>query len=168
MPKFNTPEKFWNRVNVGDAESCWCWMGAVTSSGYGNLSWHSQHIQAHRLAYFLSKGNISLMTNFRVEGVAKTYKRFVLHRCDNRLCCNPKHLFLGSMRTNLLDAYQKGRKVQPKSTHANAKLSADLVVSIRNEYARGCVSQQKLAQTYGVSQRAISLIVRNETYKDVK
>jgi predicted XRE-type DNA-binding protein len=91
----------------------------------------------------------------------------VLHKCDNRLCCNPKHLFLGSMRTNLLDAYEKGRKIQPRSQHANAKLTAEQVVAIRQRYDAGGVKQKQLAAEFGVTQRVISLVTRHETYRDV-
>jgi hypothetical protein len=167
MSPRNTPETFWSRVARGADDECWDWQGAKTSSGYGNLSWHGLHIQAHRLAYALTYGGIALETGFRQLGRAKKYRRFVLHRCDNRACCNPKHLFLGSMRTNLLDAYSKGRKTQPRSGHANAKLTPDQVRTIRKEYNGGGVSQASLAKQYGVSQRAVSLIVRHETYKDV-
>lgn len=167
MSAKNTPENFWSRVAVGAPHECWEWQGARTSAGYGSLSWHGQCVQAHRVAYYLSVGGIALHTNFKQAGVAKRYRRFVLHRCDNRLCCNPAHLFLGSMRTNLLDAYQKGRKTQPRSDHANAKLSPTQVRDIRRRYDAGSCKQVDLAVEFGVSQRAISLVVRRETYKDV-
>lgn len=167
MSAKNTPENFWSRVAMGAPHECWEWQGAKTSAGYGNLSWHGQRVQSHRVAYYLSVGGIALHTNFKQAGVAKRYRRFVLHRCDNRLCCNPAHLFLGSMRTNLLDAYQKGRKTQPRSDHANAKLSPAQVRDIRRRYDAGRCKQVALAVEFGVSQRAISLVVRRETYKDV-
>lgn len=151
----------------GKPDDCWEWQGALTSSGYGNLSWHGQHVQAHRMAYMLSLGGVSPQTGFRQMGRAKTYKRFVLHKCDNRKCCNPAHLFLGSMRTNQLDAYAKGRKAQPRSEHVNAKLTTEQVRDIRRRYDAGEAKQIPLAQEFGVSQRTISLIVRRETYKDV-
>jgi hypothetical protein len=167
MSAKNTPETFWARVAKGSPKDCWEWQGAKTSSGYGNLSWHGAHVQAHRLAYMLALGGIRLETLFKVGDRARTYKRFVLHKCDNRLCCNPEHLFLGSMRTNMLDAYKKGRKTQPKSEHVNAKLSAAQVRAIRTRYTRGGIRQVDLAAEYSVSQRVISLIIRHETYKDV-
>ncbi len=168
MSAKNTPRTFWSRVDRGDPGSCWNWLGAQTSSGYGNLTWHGQHVQAHRVAYFLHHGGIGLHTNFRQIGVARRYRRFVLHRCDNRLCCNPGHLFLGSMRANQLDAYAKGRKTQPQSQHVNAKLTATQVTEIRQLYDAGEMHQIPLARAYGVSQRVISLIVRRESYKDIK
>lgn len=167
MSAKNTPESFWARVDRKSPDECWEWMGALTSSGYGNLTWGGKHVQAHRVAFMLSVGGIALQTGFRQEGRARRYCRFVLHRCDNRRCCNPFHLFLGSMSTNLKDAYQKGRKVQPRSAHANAKLTAEEVKLIRKAYAAKQANQVTLAAQYGVSQRVISLITRNETYKDV-
>ena len=168
MPAKNTPENFWSRVDVRGASDCWNWTGALTSSGYGNLSYDGRSVQAHRLAYSLSSGGISRSTGFRVLGRAKAYRRFVLHRCDNRKCCNPAHLFLGSMRTNQLDAYAKGRKKQPQSKHTNAKLSDVQVITIRTLYDAGGVPQEALAERYSVSQRCISLIVRRESYRDIK
>lgn len=167
MAAKNTPEKFWAKVHTRSPNECWDWRGAVTSSGYGNLSWHGLTVQAHRVAYFLTNGGIALPTNFRQEGVAARYRRFVLHKCDNRLCCNPEHLFLGSMRSNLLDAYAKGRKAQPRSMHANAKLTATQVTTIRRRYDTGQNTQQQLAVEFGVTQRVISLLVRRESYKDI-
>jgi hypothetical protein len=167
MSAKNTAESFWQRVHKSGPDACWEWGGAKTSSGYGNLAWHGQHVQAHRVAYFLTHGGIGLTTGFRHVGKAKTYRRFVLHKCDNRVCCNPAHLFLGSMRANQLDAYQKGRKRQPQSAHANAKLTHEQVREIRQRYDAGLDLQVPLAKEFGVSQRVISLVVRRETYKDV-
>lgn len=167
MSAKNTPDKFWTRVLRKSPDECWEWQGALTSSGYGNLTWDGVHVQAHRVAFALSIGGIALETGFRVEGKAKRYRRFVLHKCDNRRCCNPAHLFLGSMSTNQKDAYSKGRKVQPRSEHVNAKLRPEQVREIRRAYVAGEAVQVELAAQYGVSQRAISLVVRNETYKDV-
>jgi hypothetical protein len=164
----HTPESFWARVATGDATHCWEWQGAKTSSGYGNLSYQGTIAQAHRVAYALTYGGIALPTGFRYDGIAKRYRRFVLHKCDNRACCNPQHLFLGSMRANLLDAYAKGRKVQPRSKHINAKLTARQVREIRRRYDAGLDQQIPIAKEFGVSQRTISLIVRRETYRDIQ
>jgi hypothetical protein len=166
MSHKNTPETFWARVSKAGPDDCWEWTGALTSNGYGNLGWGGTNVQAHRLAFALAVGGIGLLTGFRQPGRARVYRKFVLHRCDNRKCCNPAHLFLGSMRANQLDAYEKGRKVQPRSKHANAKMSPDTVREVRRLYAQGA-RQVDLAAMAGVSQVAISLVVRNETYKDI-
>ena len=166
MSHKNTPENFWSKVRKPNPTDCWEWQGSLTSGGYGNLMWHGRVVQAHRVAYFLTYDGIELETGFR-DGAAKTGKQFVLHRCDNRKCCNPDHLFLGSMRDNQLDAYQKKRREQPKSKHANAKLTPEQIKEIRSRYDAGGIGQIPLSKEFGVSQRAISLIVRRETYKDI-
>jgi hypothetical protein len=168
MSRKNTPADFWNRVNVCGPDECWEWSGATNSGGYGTISWSGAVVVTHRVAYMLARGNIRLETGFRHEGKAKRYKRFVLHTCDNRRCCNPAHLFLGSMRTNLLDAYAKKRKMQPRSAHVNAKLTPTQVQDIRHRYDAGVSTQVQLAAEFLVSQRTISLAVRRETYTDVK
>lgn len=167
MTAKNTAHDFWNKVSVKSGDLCWEWQGSKNSSGYGTLSWQGKRVQAHRTAYFLKYGGIELLTNFRETGVAKSYKQFVLHKCDNRLCCNPSHLFLGSMRDNQLDAYHKERRKQPQSAHVNAKLTASQVAEIRRRYDSGTEKQVLLAKEFGVSQRVISLITRRESYRDV-
>ena len=159
-------KRFWNKVLVGHPDECWEWQGSKNSGGYGNLHLDGTTVQAHRVAYWLTYGGDKPMTKFRNVGWAKKYRRFVLHRCDNRPCCNPSHLFLGSMSSNQKDAYKKGRKVQPRSEHANAKLTADQVRWARRAYSEGA-RQIDLAEKLGVCQRVISKVVRNETYKDV-
>lgn len=165
MSAKQTPDSFWSRVTKGNDNECWEWQGACNSGGYGTAAWGGKVVPAHRLAYFLHAGGIALATKFREEGRAKRYRRFVLHRCDNRKCCNPAHLFLGSLSANMKDAYKKGRKKQPTgSAHSNAKLTTEQVTDIRRRYDAGEL-QVPLAAEYNVSQRAISLIVRRETYK---
>jgi len=63
---------------------------------------------------------------------------------------------------------ENGRKVQPRSKHVNAKLSADQVRAIRSRYSAEGIRQVDLATEFGVSQRCISLIINYSTYKDVK
>jgi len=91
-------------------------------------------------------------------------KTHVLHKCDNRKCCNPNHFFLGNFTDNQKDAYSKNRKVQPKGeAHTNAKLINKQAAKIRQLYEIG-TTQVVLAKQFGVSQTAISLIIRKETY----
>lgn len=155
----NTPEKFWNRVNIGEPNTCWEWQGAYTSSGYGNLKYQGTHVVAHRLAYHLAVSPIPLtIPDFNAASIV------VLHSCDNRKCCNPAHLSLGTNAINQLEAYQRGRKRQPKgSDHANSKLTDHDVKNIRAQY-KVQHTQVELAKIYNVSQRCISLITRKETY----
>lgn len=167
IPLENLPSHFWARVDVRAKNECWNWTGAVTSGGYGNLTYGGVSAQAHRVAYMLSKGGISLQTKYREPGWAATHRKFVLHTCDNRVCCNPNHLYLGSLSKNMDDAYARGRKTPQKGhTHANSKLTKSQANRIRSLYVGGEYTQAELAEIFGVSQVCVSLVVRGKTYKE--
>ena len=160
MSRKQTPETFWSRVNKGADDECWEWSGATNSTGYGTTSWHGVYYTAHRVAAWLSG-----LVESPSRPAHSRDKGHVLHRCDNRKCCNPNHFFLGNFTDNMKDAYDKKRKVQPKgAAHTKAKLTNDQAEEIRKRYAAG-EYQVPLAKEYGVSQRVISLIVRGESYK---
>ncbi len=155
-----TAESFWAKVKVCERNNCWEWQNSCNSTGYGTVSWHGKVHTAHRVAAWLS----GLVGDPKAP-INKHEPTHVLHKCDNRKCCNPNHFFLGSYTDNQLDAYAKKRRTQPKgASHANAKLTTLQVAKIRKRYAAG-EYQVPLAKEHGVSQRVISLIIRGETYK---
>ena len=162
MSARQTPESFWSRVKK--TRGCWEWQGAKNNSGYGTVWWEQKVYCAHRVAAWLS-GMVPSPQAVPDRHASRTARKFVLHKCDNRLCCNPKHFFVGSLSDNMIDAYHKKRKRQPKGeAHSNAKLTDKQAADIRKRYAAG-EFQSPLAKEYGVSQVAISLIVRGVTYK---
>lgn len=75
---------------------CWLWTGSLNKSGYGETTWKGKLELAHRTSWALNKGQIP-------NGLQ------VLHRCDNRICTNPDHLFLGTNYDNVLDKISKKR-----------------------------------------------------------
>lgn len=153
-----TAEEFWARVDKsGD---CWEWQGAVNNTGYGTVIWWRESVTAHRLAAFLSGLVDSPKSPTDRKGAG-----FVLHKCDNRRCCKPKHFEIGSYSENQKQAYARKRRAQPKgSEHVNAKLSTGQVAYVRALYATGDWRQTDLAEMVGVSQVVISKIVRGKTY----
>jgi hypothetical protein len=159
MTAKQTESSFWSKVKVLNKTDCWEWSGTLNSTGYGVVAWHGDNYVAHRVAAYLS----GLVDSMSAPNNSKE-KSHVLHKCDNRKCCNPEHFFLGSFTDNMNDAYNKKRKIQPKGeAHANAKLTREQVMDIRKRYSDGEL-QIPLAHEFKVSQRCISLIVRGESY----
>lgn len=98
LPK-HVIHRFWSKVDKsGGVNSCWRWLGEETTSGYGNFNHNRKCIRAHRIA--LSLATRKWPTN---NGV------LALHSCDNKLCCNPRHLRWGSHSDNMVDVWDRLR-----------------------------------------------------------
>ena len=149
--------RFWSKVRIVSGE-CWEWTASkrrgygrfAIRQGKGRQTWHT----AHRLAYELCFGEIP-------EGL------LVCHHCDNRSCCNPDHLFLGTHQDNSMDRNRKGRKdylLQSGERNGRAKLTLNDVGLIRKLHTDG-INNNLLAQQFGVSWRNIQCIISHQTWR---
>lgn len=156
-----TADTFWARVDIRGEDECWPWTGSTNSTGYGTVGWGGKVYCAHRIAGWLVGKLKSPAAPRNRRG-----KGFALHSCDNTVCCNPKHLDVGTYHRNQSDAYKRKRRAQLQgAAHANAKLTGIQAEEIRLAYSTGRVRQVDLATQYCVSQRVISLVVRGESYR---
>lgn len=147
-------ERFWAKVSARATPSgCWNWTAAVNAHGYGWFRTETGPELAHRVAWTLTFGPVA-------DGL------HVLHRCDNRRCVNPDHLFLGTNADNVADKVSKGRQVgQPGARNPAARLTPEQVAAIRAEYARGGVTLKQLGTKYAVHLTTVHLVVKNKKWK---
>lgn len=97
--------RFWAKVEKADG--CWNWTGARSPDGYGLFKVDAYRaVNAHRYSFECENGPIG--------------KSYVCHKCDNRRCVRPDHLFLGDVRINWADMVLKGRHPNMRSAKAIA------------------------------------------------
>lgn len=143
--------RFWGRVNKATPTGCWIWLGCVDKWGYGDLSYEGKHLQAHRLAWKLLKGEPGDM--------------HVLHKCDTPPCCNPDHLYLGTDLDNCHDRMRAGTQA------SGGKLSPEEIRSIRSRYVKHSPRRSNafsLAKEFGVGSSTIYAIVNGKTWQEVR
>ncbi len=159
---------FWSKVNK--TEDCWLWTGVVLTDGYGGWGIkHNKHhysYRVHRISYSLTN-NISIPSNI-----------LVCHKCDNSLCVNPDHLFLGTPADNSADMVAKGRSGKGRKKistscargekHGRAKLTATEIQKIRTIALQpDRPSYKQIGQQFGINQSHVYNIIKRKVWKHV-
>jgi hypothetical protein len=147
-------QRFWAKVEpMMDDRGCWEWAGALDGPGYGRLKERSYKcVRASRLSWMIHFGPIP-------------GDLFVCHRCDNRACVNPMHLYLGSRADNASDMTSRFRQARG-SRQGCSRLQEQDVLAIRESSAAG-VRQAELARHFGVSKGTIAFVVKRVTWRHV-
>ena len=145
-------DRFWTKVDRGHEDECWEWQSNVAAGGYGQISVDGEPIYAHRL--------VMKMTGHDIDG------QQVNHHCDNGVCVNPDHLYVGDQSDNVQDAHNRDRRegvdYVSGEEHGQSKLTQKEVEQIRESDKR----QIDLADEYDVSQSLISQIQRGLWWSD--
>lgn len=132
-----------------DNNGCMNWLRGKCGKGYGAVYFAKKLQKAHRVVWEYFNGEIP-------DGM------FVCHACDNRACCNPKHLFVGTQADNMRDKVMKGR--QPRGVEIPwTKLKDGDVLTIRSKYAQG-QSAAAIARDYGMVHTSIGKIITGMTW----
>lgn len=139
--------------SIDTPSGCRVWQGH-TARGYGRLTYKGRFTLAHRAIWTAKNGDIP-------AGL------LVCHTCDNRLCVNVNHLFLGTHADNAADMVSKGRwktgVPQGGYKKTAARLSAETVILLR----QSTEPQVVLAARYGVSPETIRRAKKGDTWADI-
>lgn len=133
----------------GGPDACWKWMASCTKERYGKIFFERRLHLAHRKWWEVTNGPIP-------------HGMYLCHKCDNPICVNPGHMFVGTPRDNAQDMIRKLRGPQGERQGA-AKLTSADIERIRTDSR----PQSAIAADYGVSQSNISCIKRRQTWTHI-
>ena len=149
-------ERYWSKVERTD--HCWNWIAGTDSDGYGQIGSPKREdgsrtmLKSHRLAWEFNIGTIPL-------GLS------VLHKCDNRRCCNPEHLFLGTCKDNNIDMWEKGRNFFQTFGNPALKVTDEEVEQIRLMRQQGD-ELTKISIMFDISVSMVSRICSGKRRKE--
>ena len=140
---------------INENTGCWEWTGFKHSQGYGWVSTEKpgKPTRVHRFAYRV----------YLLNGGELDRKVCICHKCDNPVCFNPEHLFLGSQADNVHDRANKGRKGMIGKTCIPKKLTEGDIRAIRVSSE----SSTAIAPIYGINPRTVRYIRARKCWKHV-
>lgn len=134
-------------------DGCWITDFSLDSQGYSSMQYNNKRFLIHRLSYILYIGDIP-------KGL------LVCHKCNNKRCINPDHLYAATQSQNVKDAYKDGLiNYRRGENHHYTKLSDKEVIEIRKLYKLGGTSHRKLGKLFNVSGCTIGKIINNLSRK---
>lgn len=148
------PDRITSKIWPEPMSGCWLWSG-YDVSGYGRTRFGARcnRVLVHRLIFETVVGPIP-------EGMC------VCHRCDNPSCCNPDHLFLGTLSDNTQDMLAKGRGGHKSGERNPTSVLTDAEVRMIRRMVSAGESQAEVARRFCVTQSSVSRIAIGDHRKD--
>jgi len=146
--------RFWAKVKIGNPDECWLWTAACRYRGYGKFSLLGSVVGAHRFALY-------------TQGVEIPPGYCVCHKCDNPTCCNPSHLFVGTLSDNARDAVSKGRFNRNRISGRKRNILTETNVIQAKEMRREGMTYIDIANIYGVAKTTILSAINGITWKQL-
>jgi len=137
----NIIKRFWKYVDKRGPDDCWEWLGHIKKDGYGCLFVKGKPQQAHRISWAIAHRTWPIPA-----------KAEICHTCDNTICVNPAHLYLGTHTTNMQD---------------RSPLAPGDVKLIRWLYKSGDYTQEHIGRMFRVASSTITHICNNRSWKNV-
>jgi len=137
-----TRKKFFERIKK-NLDGCWLWTGYTNSCGYGQMGIFKKKYQAHRISWFIHKGAVS-------EG------KQLNHTCDVSLCCNPEHLYEGTVSENMQDCLKRSK------SNKNFKIDVETaleIASYKDKYNGVAISK-----ILDIPKSLVQCVLRGETW----
>ena len=164
MIKEDLKTRFLKKILIDDKTGCWNWTASGRGVGYGCLKIEGKVVDSHRVSWMLYRGDIP-------------ENMLVCHKCDNRKCVNPDHLFLGTYLDNNRDMFAKGRNINTLKNHpelaargeksSGSKLTTEDVLDILCFYYIKKIKAKNIVGMYYVGRTAIYDILAQRTWKEV-
>ena len=153
-------DRLWSKIDQRGPGECWEWTAKERVSGYGRVGVGGRgrgSVLAHRAVWEEINGPVP-------EGPGY-HGMVVMHTCDNRLCCNPAHLVLGTQQENIKDMLRKKRgKLPPQGCGeeaGNNKFTEEQIKAVIA--AKG--SYPQIAKATGVTLGMVKMVKRNKCWK---
>jgi len=159
--KENTPEILWGKVDKRGEDECWPWLGGVNDE-YGRVRINGKKYYAHRVIFNLTYPNV---IELKAPKIDRDTTGFLLHKCDNPICCNPNHLMVGSQLDNIRDRDSKNRHADfSGEKNPRSKFSLEQVNELRELRKTGMLIID-LANKHKVSYSCMKRLLSGRTYR---